>query len=218
MIFNNTFKNDLYYHFSYVDNTVNEAFYNFLYVSKKHKTLFFHNFKTGGTSIVEELKYNGYDDNILSNKYINRSEKLQYLKDIINNWDQYFKVIFVRNKFSLLKSLYNMNKYVDKFIPQNVTFENFINLYYKSHYQTRWLDQYNLTHINNKCIFDFIGEFSNYKNDREAFFNKIKIKDRKLHSNKGKYKKENLSYTNDMIKVVKDLFKEEFDYFKWKIE
>ena len=216
-MFNNDFKNKLYYHFSKLDKR-SVAFYEFLHVSKKHKTLFFHNAKTGGTSIVNELLYNDFDDNILANNKIDRDTKLKYLKDIIDDWDNYYKVTFVRNKFPLLKSLYNMGKYRTGNIPNNTTFEKFIYKYIgKRVYEIQWLDHYNLTHIDNKCIFDFIGKFSNYKNDRHTFFNKFNINDRKLHDNKGSYKKEeNLSYNNNMIKVVKDAFKEEFNHFKWE--
>jgi len=216
-MFNNDFKNKLYDHFSKLDND-QHAFMNALHVSKKHKTLFFHIAKTGGSSIAHELLYNDFDDNILSNRKIDRDTKLKYLKDIINDWDSYYKVTFVRNKFSLLKSLYNMDKYRSKSIPINITFEQFIYKHIgKSSQYGKWLDQYNLTHIDNKCIFDFIGKFSNYKNDRHTIFNKFNINDRNLHDNKGTYKKEeNLSYNNEMIKVLKDAFKEEFDYFKWE--
>ena len=217
-MFNNDFKNKLYDHFSKLDNDQN-AFMNALVVSKKHKTLFFHIAKTGGSSITHELINNGFDDNILDNRKIDRNHKLKYLKDIEDDWDNYYKFTFVRNKFTQLKSLYNMNKNRSHTIPQNVTFNNFINTYINksSAEYCLWLDQYNLTHIDNKCIFDFIGKFSNYKNDRYTFFNKFNINDRNLHHNKGHYnKEENLSYNNNMIETLKNTFKEEFHHFKWE--
>lgn len=111
-----------------------------------------------------------------------------------------------------------MNKYFSKSIPNNITFPQFIENYIgKTSEYGSWLDQYNLTHINNQCVFDFIGKFESYESDRHFIFQKLNIKNCILHHNKGNYQAgEKLTYTENMQQIVKLYFKEEFNYFDWK--
>lgn len=214
---NDDFKNKLFHHFSKLDDR-QHAFMNAIHVSKKHKILFFHIAKTGGSSIAHILQENDYDDNILANRDIDRNTKLKYLKEIIDDWDNYYKFTFIRNKYDLLKSLYNMNKYLSHSIPQNITFEDFIcNYIGNSSEYGRWLDQYTLTQIDNKCIFDYIGKFDTYINDRKIVLKKLNIHDNNTHDNKGNYSKEKLKYNENMINKINQVFDKEMKHFNWKI-
>ena len=99
-----------------------------LVVSQEKKVLYLHVAKTGGSSIVRLLKNNGMDDSVLSNKHADHTEKLAYFTEVANNWDDYYKFTFVRNKYDLLISLYNYDSQLNGpySLPSSTSFENFI--------------------------------------------------------------------------------------------
>ena len=195
-----------------------------LVISKKYKTIYFHIGKTGGTSITHTLRKYGYDDNIISNRNINIDEKLKYFEEVAQDWENYYKFTFVRNKLTQLKSLYNMDTNINYFQKKlninNPSFEEFIfNFIDNPMYANNqlWMDQYELTHINDKCIFNFIGYFENYEEDLHKIITKLNLKKINLKENVGNYKKKKLEYTTEMIEKVKNTYPKEFEYFQWKI-
>jgi hypothetical protein len=80
-----------------------------------------------------------------------------------------------------------------------------------------WMDQYELTHINDKCIFNFIGYFENYEKDLHKIMTKLNLKKINLKENVGNYKNKKIEYTTEMIEKVKNTYPKEFEYFQWKI-
>ena len=84
------------------------------------------------------------------------SEKLDYFEEVAEEWEKYFKFTFVRNKFSQLVSLYNMdrnakllrNKEKNISKSKDATFDDFIKYYIgesKDGLYDFWIDQYFLT-------------------------------------------------------------------------
>ena len=150
-------------HLDQLDNTLLTPFV----ISKEKKVIYYHIAKTGGSSIFKLLEKNGLNDGILSNKSLNYDKKVEYFLEIVNEWDQYYKFTFVRNKYDQLISQYNY----DHQLLKDISFKIFIkeHLSKKSKYSPihdyYWLDQYFLTTIDNKNIFDFVGKFENYAND-----------------------------------------------------
>ena len=143
------------------------------HVCKKRKTAFLHIAKTGGSSIVKILRDNGFDDRVLSNKEQNWDVKRLYFKDFVDNWDDYYKFTFIRNKYSLLVSLWlhgiksfkvNFEQFIKEIVVPNKDIYGY------------WLDQYYLTIIDNKQIFDFVGRQENFQEDIKIPFAKIGIK------------------------------------------
>lgn len=201
----------------------NTCLMNAMVCSKKNKFLFLHIAKTGGSSIVKLIKTNKLDDNILDNRNISRKRKINYFTSIVNEWEKYYKFTFVRNKYSQIVSLFEMDKDRKRApkmsrILKNLSFENYIKNYIgNTPTYSIWLDQYYLTHVDDKLIFDFIGKFDSYNKDVDSVCLKLNIKNLNLHSNKGSYdNKKFFSYYNDETKkLLEEKFKKEFIFFKW---
>ena len=105
----------------------------------------------------------------------------------------------------------------------NISFQEFIeshvaqkSLYYPNY--DYWIDQYFLTMIDNKSIFNFIGKFENYTSDLKEVCNRINIQYQDIRINTGNYNKDQKdSYYNDDLKqLVDEKFDLEMKYFTWK--
>lgn len=187
-------------------------------ISKERKIIYFHIAKTGGSTIHNMLRRNRLDDGVLSNKKGNYHEKLEYFRDVVDNWDKYFKFTFVRNKYDLLFSLWNYDGKPGR------TFKNFIkSIVWNSKDQYGYcIDQHYLTVDNGKCLFDYIGRQENFRHDLDAV---IKIigpvrYNSSLHLNAARYNHRvhfSSHYDKDTSQVVYNKFKEEIDYFGFKL-
>ena len=192
-----------------------------LVVSQEHKVLYLHIAKTGGSSIVQLLKNNGMDDLILSNKRGIYEEKVSYFKEVVSEWDKYYKFTFVRNKFDLLISLYNYDRQLNgKYsLPSDITFEQFLNeqVGVRAGLYTDLIDQYYLTHTNDKCMFDFIGQFDTYNDDLNKVCAQLGIVNTQERTNVGNYdrSKKNEYYTEELKEIVKNKFPKEIEKFDW---
>lgn len=196
-----------------------------LIISKKNKTLFFHIAKTGGSSIAKMLRDNGFDDDVISNRNLPVHIKKQYFEEVARNWNKYFKFTFVRNKFTQLKSLYNMdcsiNYFNRKLNIDSPTFESFILTFIDNENYANnpsWMDQYELLHLHDECIFDFIGYFENYEKDLNFIKSKFNIQNKEYRENVGNYNKsKNLEFTDIMIQKVRNTYPKEIEKFNWII-
>ena len=190
-------------------------------ISKKRKVIFFHIAKTGGSSIYNLLQKNNLDDCILSNKKLDYNAKVEYFLDVVDNWDAYYKFTFIRNKYDQLISLYNY----DKILLNGISFENFIkeHVYKNSIFYPNydyWINQYFLTMINDKPIFNFIGKFENYEIDLRKVCDQINIEYEDIRVNVGGYKKseQGSCYNEELKQLVNQKFESEMEYYNWKLE
>tara|TARA_R110002020_G_scaffold93344_2_gene225245 strand:- start:26490 stop:27137 length:648 start_codon:yes stop_codon:yes gene_type:complete len=192
-----------------------------LVVSRQHKVLYLHIAKTGGSSIVQLLKNNGMDDIVLSNKRGIYEEKVDYFKDVVAHWDEYYKFTFVRNKFDLLISLYNYDRQLNgKYsLPNDITFEQFLKeqVGVREGLYTELIDQYYLTHTNDKCMFNFIGQFDTYSDDLNKVCSQLGIVNTQERTNVGNYdrSKKREYYTEELKQLVKEKFPKEIEKFDW---
>lgn len=211
-------KNTLIEKFSKVDSSTMSLMSPFT-VCKDKKTLYLHIAKTGGSTIVKILRENGLDDRVLSNKKKNWDVKRPYFEDIVNNWDDYYKFTFIRNKYSLLVSNWH---YDNKKLK--VTFKQFIKdivVPNKDIYDF-WIDQYYLTVADNQQIFDFIGRQENFQEDIKIPFAKIGIRnyDANKRTNSGKYNTKlhySTYYDEELKGLVDEKFKQEIEHFNFKM-
>lgn len=190
-------------------------------VSREKKVLYWHIAKTGGSSIDFLLKKNNLNDNVLDNVNLTFEERKSYFRDVVDNWDDYYKFTFIRNKYDQLVSLYHYDRYASL---QNCSFEEFIknhinqksSFYPNYHY---WIDQHFLTTINDINIFNFIGRFENYQNDLKKVCSDIGIPFENIRKNLGTYNKsKNYTsyYTPELKFIVDQHFKQEIEYFNWR--
>tara|TARA_R110000824_G_scaffold158320_1_gene332120 strand:+ start:4639 stop:5319 length:681 start_codon:yes stop_codon:yes gene_type:complete len=189
-------------------------------VSKQKKILFFHIAKTGGSSIDHLLKKNAINDNILNNVNVNFETRKKYFREVVEEWDEYYKFTFIRNKYDLLVSSYHYDRVASL---AGCSFEDFL----KNHVNGEscwypkydfWIDQHFLTTIDDKPIFDFIGNFSNYSRDLASVCSQIKIPREEIKKNIGRYDKKkeyNSYYTAELKFIVDNKFAKEIKYFKW---
>ena len=198
-----------------------------LVVSKEKKVLYMHIAKTGGSSIVRLLQNNNLDDGVLSDKDTMYEEKVEYFQEIAENWDDYYKFTFVRNKLDLMISLYNYDRNLNGAwsLDPNVSFEDFIrkhvgceDTFVKKIQYNKLIDQYYLTHLHNQSLFDFVGRFDSYTEDLNKVCQHLDIENTEIHVNAGSYdrsKKRNDYYTAELDQVLRNKFPQEFAHFGW---
>lgn len=206
---------EIYDKFKRIDEANNSLLTPFV-VSKEKRVLYFHIAKTGGSSIVHSLREQGFDDGVLSDKWLPFNAKMDYFTEVAENWNSFYKFTFVRNKYDLLVSLFHYNKDHSKRVGRR--FDRFITEYVvpsKDEYDY-WIDQYYLTHEKDKPIFDFIGRFENYDEDWQKVCKRIGISNVTRRDNVGSYDHSipfGDYYTGDLAQMVYDKFKKEIDHF-----
>jgi hypothetical protein len=199
-----------------------------LVVSQAKKVLYLHIAKTGGSSIVRLLKNNGMDDGVLSHKGndVDHAQKLAYFTEVANNWDDYYKFTFVRNKYDLLISLYNYDSQLHGAysLPSSTTFENFIvnhvgcsDTFVKKIQYNKLIDQYYLTHLDGEPLFDFVGEYQTYTADLNKVCDHLGVVNTQVRVNEGNYdrSKKDSYYTETLRENLRTKFPQEFEHFGW---
>ena len=196
-------------------------------INKDYKTIFVHNPKCGGTSLINVLKNHGFshgrsygkDSLDPSEGRISKIEK-SYGNKIIST---YFLFTFVRNPYDRMVSCYHyLNKRLNgKHIPLGVfkNFNDFVkNLFSISdyHWKFHYTLQYN--HIQSKyrkC--DFIGRFENLQEDFNIVCDKIGIPRQQLpHKNKSKHTHYTEYYDDETKQIVAELYAKDIEYFGYK--
>ena len=186
-------------------------------VSHKHKCIFVHIIKTGGTSI-EKFFRGGKVHKFAKN----------YKKRVGNKkWNNYFKFTFVRNPWDKMVSQYfyiqkrKEGKYELKFREFILAFEscpeseyikgNGVAVRYNP-IQLPWiLDD------NGNCLVDFIGRYENLQEDFNTVCDKIGIPQQKLpHENKSKHKHYTEYYDEKTKQIVAKKYAKDIEYFEYK--
>jgi hypothetical protein len=206
-------------------------------ISHKHKVVFVHIPKTGGTSIESALGILGIDNkgsskpnkDILFGKY--KGKALQHLsireiKKIKNTPSDYFTFSFVRNPYDRIVSEFFWRRQTIGIINKNMTFKEFLfkivipkrerMLSYDLR-DDHFYDQLDfLTDENGEIIVDFIGRFENLEND----FNKVcqicKINTKLPLILKSQRKDYKFYYDKETIDIVTKLYKKDIKTFNYK--
>lgn len=134
-------------------------------ISHKHKCIFIHIPRTGGSSI--ELAIKGYPWWVgnLEKKHMSASETRKYYGEDI--WNEYFKFSFVRNPWDRVISLWKSDLYTKK-----CSLYNFLLKYQPAEHENP--SPYYLDILDEKI--DFIGRFENLQNDFDKICDMIKLK------------------------------------------
>ena len=196
-----------------------------MYISHKHKAMFIHIPKTGGTSIKTLLLQNNFTEFNLhqspdkSNDDITGEYRLgtalrakRGISDDI--WNSYFKFTFVRSPYERMISNYYFLSYnnimpFNKFITHKLTTTDHI-----------WHSELSQsTHIyskTNKLLVDYIGRFENLQEDFNIICNKIGLSHITLpHVNKSIYNKDNINelLNHDTKEIIYNKYIEDFNNF-----
>ena len=187
-------------------------------INHKHKFIFVHIPKTGGTSI--ENFFGG-----CNKKHRSLSKMYNHLLFDIKD---YFKFTFVRNPYDRIVSLFF---YMVKDENRNdVNFSSFVKNEVcwrinesrssitrsgkRRHFsqQVDWFENYNKNDF-------YIGKFENFQKDFNVVCDKIGIPPQQLpHKNKSNHKHYSEYYTDETRALIAKKYADDIEYFKYKFE
>jgi len=187
-------------------------------IDHKHKFIFVHVSKTGGTSIEHALNPNvslDYSNNSHTTGNTSFKDKhwspLQYKKEYPTEYESYFKFAFVRNPWDRLVSNYKWLVFIGKI---HTSFEDWIidpTWGFNAYLYTKML------HDNNGNMIDFVGKFENLQEDFNTVCNKIGLTQRELpHKNKTNHKHYTEYYNNETRQLVAEKYAKDIEYFDYK--
>tara|TARA_B100000085_G_C18525335_1_gene505547 strand:+ start:533 stop:1153 length:621 start_codon:yes stop_codon:yes gene_type:complete len=203
-------------------------------INHKHKFIFVHINKTGGTSIESILKKLSRDwfavnfNYVLNGRFTPKHhliKEYRKLADKRHGFKNYFKFTIVRNPWDRLLSNYFFRKKTihDKLI-QNLSFKEWV-LNYKTdgysfedclskHTQLDWI-----TSKNEEVLVDFVGRFENLQEDFDIICDKIGVPQQKLpHKNKTKHKHYTEYYDDETRQIVAEKYTKDIEYFGYEFD
>lgn len=190
-------------------------------IDHKHKFIFVHISKTGGTSIEKTFIDSANKKDVEYKHDTIRDYKNKFPKE----FEEYFKFSFVRNPWDWLVSRYHWSKNRQKLF--DYSFEEMLHRIsnkIKMSDKADWLDelmapQSDRLLINGKIAVDFVGKFENLQEDYDKICDKIKIRRIKLpHVFKTKHEHYSKYYTPKTRKLVSKLYKQDIDLFGYQFE
>ncbi len=199
----------------YIEGTLLNAFY-------KSKTIFIHIPKTAGVSLLKAI----YGDVTLEG---HRSFEFNRIALGVKK-KEYFSFSFVRNPFDRLYSAYiflkdggmnNLDKLsFESYLSSFIDFEDFVlnGLDQKIIYKiTHFIPQYEfLCDKKDHILVDFLGRFETLNNDVDFLSKKLNIHIKLKNYNFSNKKNYRDVYTNDMIKIVKNIYQKDLSIFNYK--
>jgi|MEHZ01.5.fsa_nt_MEHZ011419575.1_11 hypothetical protein len=197
-------------------------------ISHKHKFIFIHIPKTGGTSIERLFDPNAIPTKDASGGTGNTCSKHKHWKtsDYETNYpelfDSYFKFMFIRNPWDRLVSRYEWQKFVlpeshihFKTIEQR-TFKQFIKQRVSAIFD-KWCYCDLVCDKNGKRVVDFVGRFENLQNDFDIVCDKIGTPRQQLPSTNHLKRKNYIEYyDNETREIVAQLFQRDIEYFGYQ--
>jgi hypothetical protein len=184
----------------------------------KHKCIFIHINKTGGSSIETALNKNiklDTDKRVLGSgntRFVDKhTYALQYRKRNKETFDSYFKFAFVRNPWELEVSLFHWYKLA---LSYKHSFECLLNDRVKNNHMgfNRWIGDREHYHL-----MDFIGRFENLQEDFDIVCDKIGVTRKKLtHTNKTEYRHYTEYYDEKTKQIIAEKYAKDIEYFGYE--
>ena len=186
-------------------------------INHKHKFLFIHIPRTGGTSIEEQFQY---DEAKSKNKHWNLNNWKNHLSD--ERFESYFKFTFVRNPWNIMISKYMCNWYALKHRGGEIGYRSGKSLkYFLEHYQPAkhehgdgFFDYFDPAQM------DFVGRFENRAEDIKYICEKIGINinsKTRSRSRSHPLKKHYTEYYDDETRqIVAEKYAKDIEYFGYK--
>lgn len=183
-------------------------------INHKHRFLFIHIPRTGGTSIETQFNYTEQK----GKKHWNLNDWKHHLDD--NTFNKLFKFTFVRNPWNIIISKYLCGWYCSNKRGGEIGYRSGKSLkYFLSHYKPA-------VHEHGDSLFDyfdpnqinFIARFENRNKDLEYISDKIGVKintniTERSHSDKKHYTE---YYDDETRKIVANRYAKDIEYFGYK--
>ena len=157
-------------------------------------------------------------------RYYKNSKKFNKLADMNDDkWNSYFKFTFTRNPFTKCISAYNyLKKYNKNILTLNEVLQNTLSLSNYEYFHLIIPQYEQLINNENNIDFNFIGHFDNLNEDLIIALSKIGILNIKhryyLENNiviNSNSVQDNLEINEETIKLINEIFKDDFDKFKY---
>ena len=183
-------------------------------ISHKHKFIFVHINKCGGTTI----------DTLFTGRFAGHKKAFEYKQSTPNTFDNYFKFTFVRNPWDRVVSFYHYQiKRNWDFYPFNetISFDNFVkNWMRRMRRQTPLATHPCYDWISDKddnLLVDFTGRFENFQEDFNIVCDKIGIPQQELpYKNKSKHKHYTEYYDDETRSIVAEKYAKDIEYFNYE--
>jgi len=214
-------------------------------ISHKHKFIFFHSQKTGGTSITDAIfPHLGEEDEVIGyNKYKKNSESSLYKHSScltvhksmdIDVYRDYFKFAFVRNPYDLFVSLYHWwqktpswddTSLLQTRLSKIENFEKFCRRYkqHKKPYNFLYDDylfnrQYKYFFFDDTPLCNFIGRYETLQEDYDKICKIIEMPPSTLKRLNTSERETDyrVYYNENCIKYVKRKYRKELKTFNYK--
>ena len=187
-------------------------------INHKHKFIFIHIPKTGGTSIsnycIEKIEGSLYnrinEDSVDINKHI-------YAKELIDIFDysNYNSFAVVRNPFEVTVSHYFFGLRVENLSMDEYSFEDFLELMVKPNAIRQPMVEY-ISDGSDILIKDIV-RFENLESELKSYFNKISLNlDSLGRHNIGNHLHYSKYYNEKTYNIVNDYFSEDIKKFNYK--
>ena len=194
-------------------------------ISHKHKCIFIHTPKTGGTSIESALGDWGLtqvnERELMGGVYSSKHHTLQSVKKSLR--ENYFKFAFVRNPWDRVVSTYcyyrdGGNQKSDSSLRKQIPSD------FKSFVAHRWnvipniarKDQFSYLEVNGEVELDFIGRFERIEDDYRCISKKIGLTRKLPHVRASKHKHYTEYYDDETKQIVAEKYARDIEYFGYK--
>jgi len=196
-------------------------------ICHKHKFVFIHIPKTGGTTIEKLFNLHGYenagDNNILNTDIMwgQGTQHLTYTKlvsDASRDISGYFSFAFVRNPWDRMVSEFFWRRRDSKRLHKRN-----LNQFLRRIHKYRWCTEH--FHPQSKfvcdkdenCQVDFIGKYENFQEDFNIVCDRIGIPRQELpHLNATKHKHYTEYYDDETRQIVAEKYAKDIEYFGYK--
>jgi len=181
-------------------------------ISHKHKCIFIHVPRTGGTSIEWALEGKSVFNETPSEKHLTASASMEMYKEY---WDSYFKFSFVRNPWDRVVSMYHIHWYENINILSGKSLKSFLESYKPFGHEP---DPCTLVNIIDQPL-DFIGRFENLEFDFEFICSVLDVGELELpHCTQTKHEHYTRYYNDETRDMVADIYGEDIEYYGYEYD
>lgn len=203
----------------------NKYLYNEIF--DKHGFIFIHVPKTGGLSVLQSILNQDFR--------VGHKRAIQFLKHDQKRFESYFKFAFVRNPYDRFVSAYSYlykggagyedEDFARRHIRPYKDFETFTYSLENPKFVKkilRWRhfkpQHHFLCDNSNKLLIDFVGKYETMARDYEHIRNKLGFGNDLKHVNSSGKRDFRQFYNKRTQSIIKDLYKEDFNIFDYKID